>query len=96
MEGQPLPSWESSLLVLLTVGVVSGTVSLCLLRGPGRASGSTTGRWLCVAALLALGLGNLLSLKFGHGLLLPFGLSAGGLVMALMWEDPFGGWLSHL
>ena len=52
-------------------------------------------RWgggLFITSLLILGAGNLLALSFAAQCLLPYGLSAGWLVIAMLWENPFNGW----
>jgi hypothetical protein len=79
------------LLGLLAVALALGGWGIYLARADSRA-GSAWGRLLFVGILLVLGVGNLVALVFAVRCLVPFGLAAGGLVIAMLWENPFRGW----
>lgn len=80
------------LLAVLGIAVVVGSLSVWWARGEDRPRRIAWGRRLFVGTLLALGAGNLLALLYAAGCLVPFGLSAGWLVIAMLWEKPFRGW----
>jgi hypothetical protein len=80
------------LLAFLAVVVAVGVWGVWWARAarcPGRAA---WGRRLFVGTLVALGAGNLFALTCAARCLVPFGLSAGWLVIAMLWEKPFRGW----
>ncbi len=85
-----LDSW---MWALLAVAVAGGLWSVWCVRG-GKETGRTRwGQRLFVGCLLTLGVGNLVALTCAARCLMPFGLSAGWLVIAMLWENPFRGGL---
>jgi hypothetical protein len=83
--------FEVCLLGILAAAVGVGVWSIWWVRGRGHSpSLRTWGGRLYITSLLVLGVGNMVALVFAVGCLLPYGLSAGWLVIAMLWENPIG------
>jgi hypothetical protein len=80
------------LLALLAVGVIAGTWSVWRVRRTRDARRAVWGRRIYVAVLCGLGSGTLVAATCAARCLVPFGLAAGWLVIALLWENPFRVW----
>ncbi len=81
------------LLALLVVGVVFGAWGVWRARGSRDPRLAARGRLVFVITLIVLGAGTLVAVACAARCLVPFGLSAGWLVIAMLWENPFGAWL---
>ncbi len=77
---------------LLAIAVILGTWSIWQVRA------STVGRWVqrgrvvYLLSLTVLGAGSVVAAAFAARCVVPFGLAAGGLVTAMLWENPFHVW----
>jgi hypothetical protein len=80
------------LLVLLAAGVAFGAWGVWRVRGsrdPGRAA---WGRRVFLVSLSALGGASMIAVMYAARALVPLGLAAGWLVIAMLWENPFRVW----
>ena len=84
-----MPDFEACLLALLALAVAAGACSIWWVRAGRHAGRQRWGRRLFIACLFVLGTGNLVALNCAARCLVPFGLSAGWLVIAMLWENPF-------
>lgn len=84
---------DVSLGVVLALAVVAGAYGVPWARARRASERRKWGQRLVVGCLVTLGLGNLVALSFSAGFLVPYGLAAGWLVIALLWENPFRGGL---
>jgi hypothetical protein len=80
---------DECLLAMLAVGVVFGGWSVWRVRGGRDARRVRWGKWVFVATLAAVGTGTLFAALCAARCLVPFGLVAGWLVIAMLWENPF-------
>jgi hypothetical protein len=80
---------EEWLLALLALGVVFGAWSVWRVRGGREGRGVVWGRRVFLASLSALGGGSLVAATCSARSLMPLGLAAGWLVIAMLWENPF-------
>jgi hypothetical protein len=83
---------EEWLLGLLAVAVVLGAWGVWCGRGTRDQAHARWGRCAFLVSLLGLGAGNLVALTCAARCLMPFGLAAGWLVIAMLWENPFRVW----
>jgi hypothetical protein len=82
---------DEGLLALLTMAVLCGGWGVW--RGRGSHHGQTLwARRVFLICLAVLGGGTLISALFAARILVPFGLAAGWLVIAMLWENPFRVW----
>jgi hypothetical protein len=77
------------LLVFLAVGVVFGAWSVWRVRGSRDHRHCARARRVFLVTLVGLGAGTLVAVTCAARCLVPFGLSAGWLVIAMLWENPF-------
>jgi hypothetical protein len=77
------------LLGLLVVGVIVGAWSVWLVRGSRNPSRTDWGHWVFLVTLVGIGAGTLVAVACAARCLVPFGLAAGWLVIAMLWENPF-------
>ncbi len=83
---------DEGLLALLTVAVLCGGWGVWRVRG-GRDHGRTLwARRVFLVSLGILGSGSVFAVLFAARILVPFGLAAGWLVIAMLWENPFRVW----
>ena len=75
-----------ALLALTAAGVVLGTWGICWARGSRHPERAAQGRRLFVLALLFLGVCGLVAAGSRADALVPLGLSAGLLVVGMVWE----------
>lgn len=80
------------LMALLAVAVTLGAWGVWRVRGSRDPRRAPWGRRVFLASLCGLGAGNLVALTCAARCLVPFGLAAGWLVIAMLWEDPFRVW----
>ncbi|HLJ96327.1 MAG TPA: hypothetical protein VKU02_24350 [Gemmataceae bacterium] len=80
--------FELWLLALTAIGLVSGVCGIVWARAGGSRGGIAMGRCLFVATLLFLGASSLLAAWHRADGLAPLGLSAGFLVIVMLWEVP--------
>ena len=83
---------DEYLLVLLAVGVVCGAWSVWRVRGTRDHRRAAWGRHVFLLTFGALGAGTLVAANCAARCLIPFGLGAGGLAIAMLWENPFRVW----
>ena len=83
-----MPQLESWLFTGALGGLALGVVGVVWARAGGGPAGNPWGRILFMATLLALGGGSLLAAFYRAGGLVPLGLSAGFLVVAMFVESP--------
>jgi hypothetical protein len=83
---------EGWLLGVLGVVVVLGIWSVWWVRGNHSPLHSLWGGRIFIVTLVILGAGNLVCLTWAVHCLLPYGLSAGWLVIAMLWENPLASW----
>jgi len=81
-------SFETWLLALMVIGLVSGGWGIVWARTGGSRGGIYLGRGLFIATLLFLGASSLLAARHRADGLAPLGLSAGFLVIVMLWEAP--------
>jgi hypothetical protein len=86
-----LSSFESWLLALMAIGLILGTWGIVWARTGGSRGGIYLGRGLFIATLLFLGASGLLAARHRADGLAPLGLSAGFLVIFMLWEVPAAG-----
>jgi hypothetical protein len=85
MEEPAVPDLEIAFLTLTAIGLVVGIWGIFWAK-TGRATGRVSfGRVLFVAALLFLGISSLVAAFYRAEGLVPMGLSAGGLVIVMLW-----------
>jgi hypothetical protein len=84
-------TFEGWLLALTVTGLVSGTLGIIWARTAGSRSGIYLGRGLFIATLLFLGASSLLAARHRADGLAGLGLSAGSLVIFMLWEGPSSG-----
>jgi hypothetical protein len=77
------------LLALLAVGVVVGAWSVWRARGGRDPRRAARGRLVFLVTLVGLTGGTLVAVTCAARCLVPFGLAAGWLVIAMLWENPF-------
>jgi hypothetical protein len=77
------------LLAILALAVVVGVGSIWWVRWVKRGTGSLWGHGLFVFSLTVGGTGSIVALVCAARCLVPFGLSAGWLVIGMLWENPF-------
>lgn len=80
---------DTTLIVLLVIASVAGGWSVWSVRTDQHPDRTRWGRRLFVGCLVTLGVGNVVALVWAARCLMPFGLSAGWLVIAMLWENPF-------
>jgi hypothetical protein len=80
------------LLALLAMTVALGSWGVWRVRGNRDPRGALWGRRAFLASLCAVGGGNVVALTWAVRCLVPFGLAAGWLVLAMLWENPFRVW----
>jgi hypothetical protein len=80
------------LLALLAVGVICGAWSVWHVRGNGDPRRAAWGRRVFLACLSLLGGASVVAVMFAARALVPLGLAAGWLVIAMLWENPFRVW----
>ena len=80
------------LLALLAVGAIFGAWSVWRVRGSRDARRAVWGRRVFVVCLSLLGGGSVVAVMFAARALVPLGLGAGWLVIAMLWENPFRAW----
>lgn len=83
-----MPNLELWLILLLLAGLVAGGWSITWARARQAGRRAAWGRGLFVATLLALGGSNMLAAFHRAEMLVPLGLTAGLLVVAMLWESP--------
>jgi hypothetical protein len=86
-----LSSFESWLLALMSIGLIAGAWGIVWARTGGSRGGIYLGRGLFIATLLFLGGSSLLAAWHRADGLAPLGLSAGFLVIFMLWEAPAAG-----
>ena len=87
-----MQKFDLCLLLVLALAVSLGAWSIWWVRGGHGQALSTWGSRLFIACLLIIGAGNVVALTCAASYLLPYGLSAGWLVIAMLWENPFKSW----
>jgi hypothetical protein len=80
------------LFALLAAAVSLGAWSVWRVRVGRDPRGTAWARRAFLASLFALGGGNLIALTCATHCLVPYGLAAGWLVIAMLWENPFRVW----
>ncbi len=83
---------DECLLALLAVGAVCGAWSVWRVRGGGPGRRLAWARLVYLITLSLLGCGTVVAATWAARCLVPFGLAAGWLVIALLWENPFRVW----
>jgi hypothetical protein len=84
-------SFEAWLLALTAIGLLFGACGIVWARTGGSRSGINMGRGLFITTLLFLGANSLLAAWHRADGLAPLGLSAGFLVIFMLWEVPSAG-----
>jgi hypothetical protein len=84
-------SFETWLLALMVIGLLSGGCGIVWARSGGSRGGVYMGRGIFIATLLILGASSLLAARHRADGLAPLGLSAGFLVIFMLWEAPRAG-----
>jgi hypothetical protein len=79
---------EFFLAVAAAVGFVSGAWGIVLDRVYSGRCPNTWGRWLTMGAIVFLGVGSMIAAFHRAEGLVPCGLSAGFLVVGLLWGEP--------
>jgi hypothetical protein len=87
----PVSAFESWLLALTVIGLVLGAWGIAWARTAGSRGGIYVGRGLFIGTLLFLGANSLLAAWHRADGLAPLGLSAGFLVISMLWEAPTAG-----
>jgi len=80
------------LLAPLAVGVIFGAWSVWRVRGSRDHRRAAWGRRVFLACLSLLGGATVVAVMFAARALVPLGLAAGWLVIAMLWENPFRVW----
>ena len=80
------------LLAALAAGVVLGAWSVWRVRGGHDQRRAARARLVFLVTLIGLGAGTLVAVTWAARCLVPFGLAAGWLVIAMLWENPFRVW----
>src|SRR5439155_27081418 len=80
---------DECLMVLLAVGVGFGAWAVWRARGSRDARLAAWGRRVFLVSLSALGVGTLVAATWAARCLVPSGLAAGWLVIAMLWRNPF-------
>src|SRR5690349_5639262 len=88
---RPVSSFEARLLALAIIGLVFGAYGILWARTGGSRSGINMGRGLFIGAFLFLGVNSSLAAWHRADGLAPLGLSAGFLVILMLWEAPSAG-----
>jgi hypothetical protein len=83
--------FERWLLALTVMGLVYGTLGVIWARTAGSRSGIYLGRGVFIVTLLFLGASSLLAARHRADGLAGLGLSAGSLVIFMLWESPSAG-----
>ena len=83
-----MSSFEAWLLALTVTGLMFGACGILWARTGGSPSGINMGRGLFIAAFLFLGVNSALAAWHRADGLAPLGLSAGFLVIFMLWETP--------
>jgi hypothetical protein len=83
---------DECLLALLAVGVSFGAWGVWRARHSTDPRRAAWGRRVFLATLSVLGSGTLVATVCAARCLVPFGLAAGWLVIAMLWENPFRVW----
>jgi hypothetical protein len=83
---------DECLLALLAVGVISGGWSVWRVRGSRDPQRTAWGRRVFLAVLCLMSCGTFVAATWAARCLVPFGLAAGWLVIAMLWENPFRVW----
>jgi uncharacterized membrane protein HdeD (DUF308 family) len=83
---------DELLLALLAVGVAFGAWSVWRVRGSRDHRRAARARWVFLITLVGLAAGTLVAVACAARCLVPFGLAAGWLVIAMLWENPFRVW----
>ena len=86
-----MSSFESWLLALTVIGLLLGAWGIAWARMGGSRVGVYVGRGLFIGTLLFLGANSLLAAWHRADGLAPLGLSAGFLVISMLWEAPTAG-----
>ena len=83
-----MATFEGWLLTLTVMGLVCGTLGIIWAKTAGSRSGIYLGRGVFLATLLFLGASSLLAAWHRADGLAGLGLSAGSLVIFMLWEGP--------
>jgi hypothetical protein len=83
---------DEYLLALLAVGVVCGVWSVWQVRGTRDHKQTAWGRRVFLITFCGVGGGTLFATVCATRCLVPFGLVAGWLVIAMLWENPLRVW----
>ena len=86
-----MSSFETWLFALTIIGLLLGACGIVWAKTGGSRGGIYLGRGLFIATLLFLGGSSLLAAWHRADGLPPLGLSAGFLVIFMLWEAPSGG-----
>ena len=86
-----MSSFEARLLVLAVIGLVFGACGILWARTGGSRRGINVGRGLFIGAFLFLGANSSLAAWHRADGLAPLGLSAGFLLILMLWEAPTAG-----
>ena len=92
MDDLRLVDLETCFLALAVLGLVLGTWGIVWARTSRTRGLISCGRGLFIGAILFLGAASLLAAFHRADGLLPLGLSAGALVVAMLWEIPSPAW----
>jgi hypothetical protein len=92
MEEQTLVDLETCLLTLAALGLVLGTWGIVWARTSRTRGLISCGRGLFIGTIVLLGASSLLAAFHRADGLLPLGLSAGALVVGMLWEIPYPAW----
>ena len=83
---------ETCLLTFAVLGLVVGAWGVVWARTSRRRGLISCGRGLFIGTILFLGAASLLAAFHRADGILPLGLSAGALVVAMLWEIPYPAW----
>jgi hypothetical protein len=83
---------DEGLMLVLTVAVFCGGWGVWRVRGGRDHDRTLWPRRVFLVSLAVLGGGSLVGVLCAARILVPFGLAAGWLVIAMLWENPFRVW----
>lgn len=86
-----MATFESWLVALTVAGLICGTLGVVWARTAGSRNAIYLGRGVFIATLLFLGASGLLAARHRADGLAGLGLSAGSLVIFMLWEGPSAG-----